>query len=484
MKVFDRLRLIKASEWKDFEKFVSSPYFNKGRNYQPLLIILKEFYPEFNSEKLTREYIYKRLYKGKAFNADVMNTIFAGLGNICEKFFLYQNFRNNENRDIRLLNEYLKRGDERSAAKYSKIVESGIIKIPRDSMDFFENLDKIDALQLYYAMSYKKEKRCETLVAGIRNLFCFTIMQSIIFRKEILLYDRRYTETDFKSTASGKLMDSVDFEKLLNIIEKDDPASFPVLKLYYLVMKQLSDIETDKYFYEIKQLLSENLDNLGSETGKRLLLNIMSVCNMKSNSGKKEFLNESFQIMKKLVEEKYFDDLHGTSYFPPSHFRNIVKAGIAVNDTDWVENFVNEYSSKLEHSQTEPLKNFSLAKISFAKKKFNEALEYLGRVNTENLIFKLDIKKLTAMIFYETGSFVNLNFLLNAYYQSAKIRIRKEENILLRHRNFISYLKKLESIRNGSRSYSELHVQKELLKKDNVSEKNWLLEKYSEAEKH
>lgn len=483
MKVIDKLRHIKDTEWKDFERFVSSAYFNKGRNYIPLLNILKEFYPDFDSRDLTAEYIYRRLYKRKEFNLNVMNTTLSGLSNICEEFFLHQNFRKNDNREIRLLNEYIKRGDESGAAKYSRLVESGLSKIPRDSMDFFDNLDKIDALQLYYAMNYKKEKRCDMLINGIKNLICFTMMQSFIFKKEILLYDKRYMESDYDSTVSGKLMDAIDFEKLLSIIEKEDPSSFPILKIYFLVMKQLSDIENDDHYFEIKDLLSGNLDKLDSGSGKRLLLNIMSICNMKSNSGKKEFVKESFQIMKKLVEEKYFDDIHGTVFFPPSHFRNIVKAGIAVNEIVWVENFVNEYSPKLELSQSESLKNYSLAKISFVKKKFDDALMHLSKVNTDNLIFKLDLKKLTAMIYYETGSFVNLHSLLNAYYQSAKIRNKKEENILLRHRNFISYLKKLENIRNSSRDKSELHVQKELLNKDNVSEKNWLTEKYTETEK-
>lgn len=483
MKLYEKLKLIQKNEWKDFEKFVFSPYFNKGRDYIPLLSLLKKFHPDFESEKLSKENLYKQLYKGKKYNENVMNTILSGLSIICEEFFLYQNFREKDSREIRLLNEYIKRGDETGAAKYSKLVQSGLSRIPRDSMDFFENLDKIDALQLYYAMIYKKGKRCEVLIEGIKNLICFTMLQSFIFKKEILLNDKRYLESDSGSAIADKMMDSVDFEKLLDIIQKEDPVSFPILKIYYLVMKQLSDTENDDYYYEIRDLVSENLNTLEPDTGKRLLLNIMSICNMKSNSGKKEFIKESFQIMKKLVEEKYFDDIHGTVYFPPSHFRNIVKAGIEVKETEWVENFVKDYSPKLEHSQTEPLMNFSLAKISFAKKNFDESLKYLGKVNTDNSIFKLDIKKLTSMIYYETGSFVNLNSLLNAYYQTVKIRNKKNENIFTRHRQFINYLKKLENIRNGSRDCSELHIQKEHLIKDNVSEKNWLMEKYTEAER-
>ncbi|HMS65790.1 MAG TPA: hypothetical protein PKD83_11125 [Ignavibacteria bacterium] len=482
MKVFSKLSLIRENEWKDFEKFASSPYFNNGRDYIPLINFLKKFYPEFNSEDLTGENIYKKLYKGKDYNENVIKTVISGLSKITEDFFLYQNFRANQNRDIRLLNEYIKRGDEKRAGKFTALLESEIKKSPSGSMDFFEKLDKIDALQLYYAMNYDKRKRYTALSEGIKNLIYFTMMQSFVFKKEILLYDQRYSEQEFNTTLPGKLLEAIDFNVLFKIIEKEDPGSFIILKIYYLIMKQFSDTENDNYYFEIKKLLSENKDKLEPDNANRLLLNLMSVCNMKSNSGKKEFLYESFQIMKQLVEANYFENTHGMFFFPPSHFRNIVKAGIAEKETEWVKNFVTSYAPKLEHSQSEPLKNYSLSKISFAEKKFDEALNFLGKVNTENLIFKLDIKKLNAMIYFETGSFVNLHSLLNAYYQSVSIKIKKNENIFNRHRNFIGILRKLENIINGNRNYSELITLEKNLEKENVSDKNWLREKITEAE--
>lgn len=483
MKIFRKLKLIPEYEWKDYEKFVSSPFFNKGRNYIPLLNILKEFYPEFKSQTLTGECIYKKLYPGKKYNENVIKTVFSGLSILTDEFFLQQNFKKNSNREIRLLNEYIQRGDEQKAGKYASLVESGIKKIPSDSLDFFENLDKIDALQLYYAMNYDKRKRYGMLVSGIRNLFCFSMMQFFIFKKEILLYDRRYSDDEFNSTLAGKLSDSIEIEKMLEFIREDDAGSFPLLKMYYLIMKQVSDIGNDEYYFELRKLLLDNLNSFDTETVNRLLLNIMSVCNMKSNSGKKEFIHESFKIMKQLVGNNYFDKIHGTSFFPPSHFRNIVKAGLAVNETEWVEKFVSDYAPKLDHYNSEPLKNYSLAKICFAGKKFKDSLEYLGKVNTENMIFKLDIKKLTAMIYYETKSFVNLQSLLNTYYMSVAVKNKKEENILNRHRNFIFYLRKLDKIINESRDLTEITVLQKSLQKDNVSEKNWLNEKFLEAEK-
>jgi hypothetical protein len=53
------LKTFTAGEWKEFEKFSSSPYFNKGRNYLPMLKILKKYYPDFDSPEFTHQTIYK-----------------------------------------------------------------------------------------------------------------------------------------------------------------------------------------------------------------------------------------------------------------------------------------------------------------------------------------------------------------------------------------------------------------------------------------
>ena len=90
----ENLRLIKIlstlsqEEWKEFIKFVNSPYFNKGRNYSSLMKELKKFHPGFDSPKLTKEYLYKKIYKGKIYKETVMNTIISGLYSLAIDFLV------------------------------------------------------------------------------------------------------------------------------------------------------------------------------------------------------------------------------------------------------------------------------------------------------------------------------------------------------------------------------------------------------------
>lgn len=56
------LKTFTPEEMKSFEKFIISPYHNKGRNFKPLLTMLKKLHPEYPPEKLTGEKIYRKIY--------------------------------------------------------------------------------------------------------------------------------------------------------------------------------------------------------------------------------------------------------------------------------------------------------------------------------------------------------------------------------------------------------------------------------------
>ena len=78
-KLIQTLKTFTSDEIKNFEKFAASSYFNKGRNYLPLLTELKKFQPSFDNERLTAEYLYKKIYRGRKFNKQVMWNLVSGL---------------------------------------------------------------------------------------------------------------------------------------------------------------------------------------------------------------------------------------------------------------------------------------------------------------------------------------------------------------------------------------------------------------------
>ena len=101
-KLIDLLKRLNKEEFKDFEKFASSPYFSRGRDLSPLFKSLKPFYPDFENEKLTDEFIFKKLYPDKKFgderSVSLLRTLTSELFNLGKEFLAYSEFNQDVNR--------------------------------------------------------------------------------------------------------------------------------------------------------------------------------------------------------------------------------------------------------------------------------------------------------------------------------------------------------------------------------------------------
>ena len=104
-KLIRLFRTFSKEEWKELEKFAASPCFNKGRNYIPLVKELKKYAPEFDSAKLTKENLYKKIFSGKLYKETVINTILSGLYSLSEEFLVYLQLKNLPERPSMLIRE-------------------------------------------------------------------------------------------------------------------------------------------------------------------------------------------------------------------------------------------------------------------------------------------------------------------------------------------------------------------------------------------
>ena len=473
------LKLIKQDEWKDFEKFVSSPFFNKGRNYDGLIEIIGRYRYKFDSDELTKRNVYHLLYPGKRFKESVMNTILSGLNQLCEEFFLYQDFRKKPEREVRLLRQYSERGYRKKAEKICTSLEEQLLKPAVELNDFYDRQLIFASLGDHYTILDKRKKRYDILMDSFGNLFYYFILQSCIFRKE-LLTGVTYIEKNFDETTSGKLMMEIDFDNLISIIEKEEPISSPLLRVYHSIARAAQNIYDNSIYYELKDLITSNIKKFSIKTGKSLLQNLQLLCSVKINAGMNEFVDELYFISKRLVDGNLYDE--DETWFRSSHFRNIVKLGLSKGEINYVEKFVSDYSSRLEPELRNSLMSYSKAEIAFAKKKFDEALHYLNKTEFENLVFKLDAKRLSAMIYYETGSYENLNSLLDAFSHFIKNVKSKNIDIIKRNKNFIRHLKKLIKFNSAGTGIAEVSFFHDQLFKDNTSSKMWLLNKTIQLE--
>ncbi len=438
---------------------------------------MTKFYPEFDSDELTKQNVYKHLYPGKKYKESVINTILSGLNQICEDFFLYQDFRNSPQRDMRLLRQYCKRGHKLRADKLSaKLVK--ITSLPASSaLDFFERFEILESIDFYYSSYDKRNLRNQHLIKSLLNLDYYFMLQTFVYRKE-LLSNTFYIEDKVDDTLPLKIFKEINFTKLIEMIEREDPENSILLSIYSLIGKTLSNNFDDINYNKLKELVIVNLKKLDFRSGKNLLLNLQVISTMRLNTGRREYAKEIYEISKLLIDGKFYDnDEH---WFRASHFRTIIKLGLSLGDIEYVEQFINIYSKRLEPNLRMPLKFFALANIHFEKKMYTEALNDLNKAELNNTLYKIDARRLKAKIYYETDSMENLQPLLDAFSHFLKNIRTTDRLIISRNKNFIKYLKKLIKLKESGKESFENHALRNSIIKENVSEINWLLNKLSE----
>lgn len=401
----------------------------------------------------------------------------SGLNQMCEEFFLYQDFMNDQQRDMRLLRQYCKRGHKTKADKLFSKLETQLSRPGITGLDFYKRLEIFDSLDNYYTNYDKRKLRNRHLHRSLLNLDYYFILQTFTFQKE-LLSSAFYAEDISEESLDLKLLQKIDFNDLIETIEKEDPDSSFMLRIYFLIVKNLGKNFDESEYGKLKELVVENLKNIDFQSGKFLLLNLQVIITKRLNEGRKEFEKEFYEISKILVDGRFYDN--DKNWFRASHFRTIVKLGINMNDMDFVEKFIENYYNRLEPNLRQPLKCFAVAHVCFAKKMYTEALNNIVKTDIDNLLFKIDARRLTAKIYFETDSTENLLPLLDAFAHFLKTIKSADHTIIRRNRNFIKYLKKLIKLKERKTDYFEADRLTDSLKNENVSEISWLLKKLSD----
>ena len=390
---------------------------------------------------------------------------------------MYQDFRSNPQRDLRLLRQYCKRGHKTRADKLSVKLEKLTDKPAASGLEFFERLEMLESIDLYYSSYDKRNLRNQHLIKSLLNLEYFFILQTFVYKKE-LISNTFYIENKVDDTLPLKISEAINFDKLIGMIEAEDPENSILQSIYFLIAKTLSDNLDDKNFNKLKELVINSLKNFDFTAGKYLLLNLQVICTVRLNAGRREYAKESYEISKMLIDGKFYEN--DDNWFRASHFRSIMKLGISLGDIDYVEQFVKHYSKRLEPNLRIPLKYFAFANIYFEKKMYNEALNSINKAELNNSLYKIDARRLTAKIYYETDSMENLQSLLDTFSHYLK-NIRTADRIIInRNKIFIKFMKKLIKLKDSKTDTYELNTLQNAILKENVSEINWLLQKLSE----
>lgn len=478
-KLINILRSFSKNEMKEFEKLLESPFFNKGRSFIPYFMQIRKFYPEFNDEKMTPEFIYSKMYPGKKFNKQVIWNMNSGMLRMAEDF---------------LVNVSLKKDE------YRRIFQLGSELSDRNLVNLYDkNLDAIDKTLAQARIDYNYFQYQTELETGRVNL-CFmedkqhNIKRHTVRRGEFaILYflgqlatvinDIDTNNSMFNSGSISNMpyvfLNNLKLEMVLEYAKTNKFKYAYIMEMYYYSIMAVIEPDNTHHFFKLYELYQNNSGKFASGQRKSWLTLLANYCVQKSDEGNDSFRLPLFNINKhqlKEIEASPKKDLGKIFYM-----QVLIKA-LSLNEIDWSIKYIEKYTKFLKPSYQKAMKAISYAFLNFKLKQYNEVLVNLSKVQFIDVRDKYHAKSLSIRVYYELDDFITLYYSID----SAKQFVSKNESIgkitKKRFNHFLDYLKRLTAIKEKNDSKLLGRLKQEIELNTQIVNKLWLLEKTAEIE--
>lgn len=395
-------------EIKEFEDFISSPYYNKNKNVVSLFSLIKTEYPDFTKGNLIKEKVYKKIYAGAKYNDGTIRLLMFYLQELSEKFLGVKNFEADEfASSTHLLKELNLRDLHKNFEKDYKGIEKNIAKIKKQDFSYFHGkfLIEYEYLSHFGKMYFERDEKFVgkvTISKIFENLTCSYLIR--IFKFYLYHINIRLK---FNVNDEYKL-----FEELIYRHNTEDYKDVPVLNMYYYCLMMVLKPGDEQFYFKAKELLFENEDTFTDDDKIEFYIGLENFCKRKYKTGKTEYVEELFQINLAQINKKAYM-FHGV--MPELFYKSAADIGLQLKKYDWAKKFIQDYKKELPEQFRENTYLHCMGVYEFAVDNFEKSLEYISKVKFDEIYQKLDIKCLLNAIYYELKIFPSLESSIDTF---------------------------------------------------------------------
>lgn len=475
-----------------FRKFLESPYFNSSETCLKAYNVLLEFYPNFDKDELTKEYLYNRITPDKQYKDTTVRALLFELLRHAERFLKQVGFETAKyGTDVFLLDEILRRGVKELFPKNFKNAEAKYEGPEKIEGSYF--LDRyqlgVDRVNYYtiFGESTKMtqvQNKINLLTQVGKDLLSYFVVDLLKVNYNITTYSRKFN-LDYESNPIAKLLNTINIQTLLKFLTEASSNSKFVFEIYHSLFNAFSRPERVDYYFKAKELFLTHGQNFTRDEQHYFYTRLLDYCFYKSGSAEKghDFNKELLDIYEIFLIFEYYK-MGSNTHLPVPLYRTILLHALKLKRYDWIELLANFYLKKVRPDQYENLYNYTYAYLHFAKKEFTKSLEYMMQVDYDHFAFRLDMKALLLMIYYELEYYDSAFSLMDCYKHFLKRNELVSKERRAEHLNFIGFVEKLLK-RRWRGHYKDAGMLKDKIGSETqIVHKDWLLEKTEEMSKN
>lgn len=263
-------------------------------------------------------------------------------------------------------------------------------------------------------------------------------------------------------------------EEVENILVAHSFLENMTVSTWYYCLKMLEVPDAAEYFSRFKQgVLTHGLSFHRDEL-RDLHLFAINYCIRRVNEGQADFFHDIMDFYKDGLTKGHLLENGILSHFT---YYNIVAAGLKTHEYEWVEAFIPGYRNALERRYRDSAYSFNLARLKFARKAFDEALELLQHSNYHEPLLNMAAKTIALKIYYAMEEYD----VLSAHLEALIKYIRRKPGLGYHRNNYLQlarYTQKLISLNWNDKTEVEALRQK-IAAEPALTEREWLLEQFS-----
>lgn len=399
-KLINMLKSLSEDEFKQLEKFIDSPFHNKGRDLLPFFKSIKSFYPAFDHKNFSNEFIFGKLFPGKKYDTvrseNLIRTLSSHLFRIIKDFLIHLELEvQTSKKKYFLLNQLRKRNLYKEFDKEYSTINGSFDDTGKGSVGYF--------IDRFFLTAVKRD--CSLNRDDFDNAFEYSLQTGENIAAAALISAFKFEDEKNLAAAYGiqvrdnllevilKNFDAINFLSDL----KTGHEHYPYLQIFQEIYLMNLNKDKTEHYYNLKELLKKNSSYFGQPENYVLWNTMLTYCGV-NKLGRRE----AFELQKYMLENGIYKPLHSEN-FHIVLFRNIVLDSSYIGEYQWLERFIEKYSAELHEHHRENMKIFSMAYLSFSRSDFGKALEYILQIKYNLFLFKLDVKILQLKIYYELG---------------------------------------------------------------------------------
>lgn len=360
---------------KSLGKFLKSPYFNTNPTIIKLWNHLEKYAPQFESNQLSQEKTYKKLFPKETFKEKKLRQLRSRLLKLVEEFLAIESFRQNEFEvNSTIANAYRAKGMKDD---FEKRYES--LKTNFSSEAFLPSAVLHKKLtihhQLFFSELYVKgDKYPQNLAVSTRLLEKYYTQQKLLYTIEWLSSKLRYKHEVPQSIVSyAKSLQAnpaIEFADTIQSIFEN------CVKLLLLEEKSA------EFFMALKKQFTRNYTKINASRKTLLLRLLINFCVNEENKGKKT-TEKTFQLYQLGLSD---GAIFYKGLMTNVTLVNIVSLALKLKQFQWAKAFIDEEKYRLYEPQKEEYLLLTKASILYYEEKFQDCLLVLSTMKNIDFI--------------------------------------------------------------------------------------------------